>query len=95
MGLRPTKGHEDALWQIRLAGGSACPTGANVGQALPPANRRLQRSRRLTLKIHSSRSSLAGSIPIARCAGIQVATSPSSAIAKTTPASTSGSRGLA
>ena len=28
MGLRPTKGHEDALWQIRLAGGSACPTSA-------------------------------------------------------------------
>ncbi len=26
MGLRPTKGHEDALWQIRLAGESACPT---------------------------------------------------------------------
>ena len=45
MGLRPTKGHEDALWQIRLAGGSACPTLAPVGQALPPANRRLQRSR--------------------------------------------------
>ena len=26
MGLRPTKGDEAALWQIRLAGGSACPT---------------------------------------------------------------------
>ena len=44
MGLRLTKGDEDALWQIRLAGGSACPTLAPVGQALPPANRRLQRS---------------------------------------------------
>ncbi len=45
MGQRPTKGHEDALWQIRLAGENACPTLAPVGQALPPANRRLQRSR--------------------------------------------------
>ena len=45
MGLRPTKGDEDALWQIRLAGGNACPTLAPVGQALSPANRRLQRSR--------------------------------------------------
>ena len=37
VGLRPTKGDEDALWQIQLAGGSACPTLTPVGQALPPA----------------------------------------------------------
>ena len=36
-----------AVWENRLAGGSACPTLAQVGQALPPANRRLQRTRAL------------------------------------------------
>ena len=50
MGQRPTKGDEDALWQIRLAGGSACPTLAPVGQALTPANPRLQRSGRLLVR---------------------------------------------
>ena len=39
MGLRLTKCDEHALWQNRLAGGSACPTLAPVGQAFPPANR--------------------------------------------------------
>jgi hypothetical protein len=45
--------------------------------------------------IHSSRSNIAGSIESARCAGIHVATNPSNAIARTTPANTSGSRGVA
>ncbi len=45
--------------------------------------------------VHSSRSSIIGSIESARCAGIQVANSPSKAIARTTPANTSGSRGVA
>ena len=40
----PPKGDEDAMWQIRLAGGSACRTLAPVGQALSPANPRHQRS---------------------------------------------------
>ena len=44
---------------------------------------------------HSSRSSVTGSIDSARCAGIHVAISPSNAIARTTPARTSGSRGVA
>jgi hypothetical protein len=44
---------------------------------------------------HSSRSSIAGSIDNARCAGIHVATSPSKAIATTTPVNTSGSQGVA
>ncbi len=44
---------------------------------------------------HSSRSSVKGSSDNARCAGIQVATSPSNNIATTTPANTSGSRGVA
>lgn len=45
--------------------------------------------------IHSSRSNIAGSMDSARCAGIQVAKSPNSAMAITTPASTSGSREVA
>ncbi len=44
---------------------------------------------------YSSRNSFAGSSASARCAGIQVATRPVSAMAKTTPVSTSGSRGVA
>jgi hypothetical protein len=44
---------------------------------------------------HSSRSSIKGSAPNARCAGIQVASRPSSSMARTTPANTSGSRGVA
>src|SRR5205807_8493222 len=44
---------------------------------------------------HSSRRRIAGSMERARWAGIQVATSPSKAIARTTPANTSGSRGVA
>ena len=44
---------------------------------------------------HSSRSSVQRSIERARCAGIQVATRPSSNIANTTPVNTSGSRGVA
>jgi hypothetical protein len=45
--------------------------------------------------IHSSRSSIAGSIDSARCAGIHVASSPSNNMARATPARTSGSRGVA
>ena len=44
--------------------------------------------------IYSSRSSVTGSSERARCAGIHVANSPSSAIATTRPPNTSGSRGL-
>jgi len=44
---------------------------------------------------HSSRSSINGLTDSARCAGIQVPSNPRSAIATTTPASTTGSRGLA
>ena len=44
---------------------------------------------------HSSRSRIKGLTDSARLAGIQVATSPNSSIARTTPASTSGSRGVA
>jgi hypothetical protein len=46
-------------------------------------------------ELHSSRSSFKGSAPNARCAGIQVASRPSSSMARTTPANTSGSRGVA
>lgn len=45
--------------------------------------------------IHSSRSSIDGSTDSARRAGIQVASSPSNDIARSTPANTSGSRGVA
>jgi hypothetical protein len=45
--------------------------------------------------IHSSRSSITGSTDSARRAGIHVATSPNNNIARTTPAKTSGSRGVA
>ena len=45
--------------------------------------------------VHSSRSSIIGSIDSARWAGIHVASIPSKAIIKTTPANTSGSRGVA
>jgi hypothetical protein len=45
--------------------------------------------------IHSARSSITGSTDSARCAGIHVASRPISDIAKTTPARTSGSRGVA
>jgi len=45
--------------------------------------------------VHSSRSRIIGSIESARCAGIHVATSPSNDIARTVPANTSGSRGVA
>jgi hypothetical protein len=45
--------------------------------------------------VHSSRSSIIGSTDSARCAGIHVASSPSKAITRTTPANTSGSRGVA
>jgi len=45
--------------------------------------------------VHSSRSNTKGSIDSARRAGIHVATSPSSDMATTTPANTSGSRGVA
>jgi hypothetical protein len=44
---------------------------------------------------YSSRSNVTGSTDIARRAGIQVAKSPSTDIAMTTPASTNGSRGVA
>jgi hypothetical protein len=44
---------------------------------------------------HSSRSSVEGSSDSARCAGIHVASSPSNAIATTTPVNTRGSRGVA
>src|ERR1700730_18081748 len=45
--------------------------------------------------IQSSRRRITGSSDRARCAGIHVARRPSNAIAKTTPANTSGSRGVA
>jgi len=45
--------------------------------------------------IHSARSKIRGSTESARCAGIQVASSPNNNIASTTPDSTSGSRGVA
>jgi hypothetical protein len=45
--------------------------------------------------VYSSRSSIMGSTESARRAGIHAATRPSSAMARTTPASTSGSRGVA
>jgi hypothetical protein len=45
--------------------------------------------------IYSSRSNIAGSTDSARCAGIHVARSPTNAIARTTPANTRGSRGVA
>lgn len=45
--------------------------------------------------VHSSRSSVIGSIDSARCAGIHVATSPSNNIARTAPPNTSGSWGVA
>jgi hypothetical protein len=45
--------------------------------------------------VHSSRSSTQGSSDSARRAGIHVASSPTNAIARTTPASTKGSRGVA
>ena len=43
----------------------------------------------------SSRSRTRGLTESARCAGIQVASRPSAAIARTTPTSTTGSRGVA
>jgi hypothetical protein len=46
-------------------------------------------------RLHSSRSSIAGSTERARCAGIQVASNPSKPIARTTTANTRGSRELA
>jgi hypothetical protein len=45
--------------------------------------------------VHSSRSRIIGSIESARCAGIHVASSPSNNIARTVPAKTIGSRGVA
>jgi hypothetical protein len=58
--------------------------------------RRAERAETLsTMAIHSSRSSIKGSTDRARCAGIHVASSPSNDIARTTPANTSGSRGVA
>jgi len=45
--------------------------------------------------VHSSRSNIIGSIDSARCAGIHVASTPSNDMARTTPANTSGSRGVA
>jgi hypothetical protein len=45
--------------------------------------------------LHSSRSRIMGSTDSARRAGIHVASNPSRAIARTTPANTSGSRGVA
>lgn len=47
------------------------------------------------LFLYSSLSNIIGSTLSARRAGIQVATSPSIAIARTTPANTTGSRGVA
>jgi hypothetical protein len=44
---------------------------------------------------YSSRSRIRGLTDSARCAGIQVASNPSAAIARTTPARTRGSRGVA
>ena len=44
---------------------------------------------------HSSRSRTRGLMDSARCAGIHVASNPSAAIARTTPARTRGSRGVA
>ncbi len=44
---------------------------------------------------YSSRSEINGATDSALCAGFQVATRPSRAIAATTPPSTTGSRGVA
>ncbi len=45
--------------------------------------------------VHSSRNSSKGSTDIARCAGIHIATNPRNDMARTTPAKTTGSRGVA
>src|SRR5205823_7671681 len=46
-------------------------------------------------RVHSSRRRINGFTDRARCAGIHVPNSPSNAIATTTPARTTGSRGVA
>ena len=63
-----------------------------VGEKL---NKKLSRPVGDAWPIHSSRSSIMGSIDRARCAGIHVASIPSKDIARTTPAKTSGSLGVA
>ena len=52
-------------------------------------------TRQQARRAHSSRSNIMGSTDSARRAGIHVASSPSNDIARTTPAKTSGSRGVA
>lgn len=53
------------------------------------------RSELCNVVTYSSRSRIRGLTESARCAGIHVASNPSAAIARITPASTSGSRGVA
>jgi hypothetical protein len=65
-----------------------------VGDAAPIL-RGEDRTRLLPRAVHSSRMSIKGSTESARRAGIQVPTSPSNDIARTAPANTSGSRGVA
>jgi hypothetical protein len=63
---------------------------------LPQVSTVLKCAETLSLKpIHSSRSNIMGSTDSARRAGIQAAISPSDNIARTTPVTTSGSRGVA
>jgi hypothetical protein len=62
------------------------------GAAHRPAYNCIQKA---AVPVHSSRSRIKGSTEMARCAGTHVATRPTSAMARTTPASTSGSRGVA
>jgi Fic-DOC domain mobile mystery protein B len=62
----------------------------------PSSSVALSRSRlSITAAVHSSRSNVIGFTDSARRAGIHVASSPSNAMARTTPARTSGSRGVA
>jgi hypothetical protein len=68
-------------------GGAGRPSRAGGNKELEPPGR--------PHPPHSSRSRISGLTDSARCAGIHVASSPSSAIARTTPPSTSGSRGVA
>src|SRR5262245_58698385 len=58
----------------------------------PPTDDRISQA---TNPTHSARSNIRGLTDSSRCAGIQVASSPSDSITRTTPANTSGSRGVA
>src|SRR6266487_2825565 len=102
----PLGGDDGALEGRTLGGGQDGEDGGDRAPGLldrlqEPADREPLDARHWTPSlsepgpIHSSRSSIAGSTESARCAGIHVASSPSNDMATTTPASTSGSRGVA